>query len=236
VFTAQHQYLTVHGNFFTGVETWQFGMRITDGGVSNLATVNALQATVQNWWQGNVPFVPGEQIQSPNTTFLTELKCARIKTDGTYTPDAAASYFYLPGVPGRAALVTTLTPQNAMCVTLTTDLPRGLGSKGRIYLPGLGETNPEADGRMSVAHAQVVAKSIRRLILEINANALVGNVVIMSKGKGERVDNPAKHRWDYTYPNPGVTNNVTGVRCGRVSDTQRRRRRNLLEAPEAFVL
>lgn len=236
MFTAQHQYVTIHGDFFTGVETWQFGLRISDGGVSNQATADALKATVQNWWQGLGPFIAGEQIQSPASTHLTELKVARITTAGTYTAEAAASAFYVPKVNGRATMTTELPTQLATAVTLTTALPRGLGSKGRIFLPALGETYPETDGRMSVNHALVIANSIKRLIMEFNANALVGNVQVMSRGKAVRGPSLPNGQPTYTYPGPGVTNNVTGVRCGRVEDTQRRRRRALTEDPQAVVV
>jgi hypothetical protein len=235
-FTAQHQYLTVHGDFFTGIETWQFGLRITDGGVSNQATADALAATIQNWWQGLGPFVPGEQLQTPASSHLTELKVARVQMDGTYTAEAAASHFYLPKVNGRSAQVVELPPQLATAVTLTTALPRGRGSKGRIFLPALGETNPEADGRMSAGHALVIANSIRRMIIEINGNALVGSVQVMSRGKAERGPALPNGNPTYTYPNPGVSNNVTGVRVGRVEDTQRRRRRALQEDPQAVAI
>lgn len=228
-FPAQHQYMTVIGDAYGGTERWQFGMRLTDGGVSNEVTALAIADDVEKWWVGTGD--QGMNAFSPADTHrLTELKVARIGIDGTY-PEGEASYshFYLPPLVGGAARLAGASAQQTMCVTLTTALPRGYASKGRVYLPPSGRMVTGADGLITADAALEIANSVWNLITDINANAVVGNVAIFSRGRGVPSYDAENNRIEYTFPNPGAVQNVTGVRCGRVIDTQRRRRRQLVE-------
>ena len=238
MYAAQHQYLTVIGDAMTGLETWQFGLRITDGGASSEATALALAPIVQNWWTG-VGYTGANAFVPFNNDRLTELKVARIDVEGHYPPtEAAYSHFYLPPIAGTSPSTqgSYYPAQITTCITLRTDVPRGLAAKGRIFIPLHGGSLVDNTGRMQAVAALQIANSIKTLITNINAEPLVGNVQIMSRGKAVRVDNPAHHRWDYTYPNPGVSRNVIAVSVGRVPDTQRRRRRALLEDRQATSL
>lgn len=234
----QHQYLTVIGDSYGSTERWQFGLRISDGGVSNQVTAEAVADDIEAWWRGTTGYVSSTQFLPSSTHRLTELKCARIGTDGQY-PDGQASYshFYLPPIAGLGTPPAGQTPQSTVAVTLTTAVPRGLASKGRIFLPPSQRYQPAtADGLLSTADATSIRQSIIVLINAINANTEVGNVQVFSRGKGEASYNAVKKRVEYTYPNTGAVNNVTGVRVGRVVDTQRRRRRSLAEQPVAASL
>jgi hypothetical protein len=237
MYPNQHQYLTIIGDCYASNETWQFGMRLSDGGIDNLATAQAIQDDVSRWWQGLAPYANGIDNFSPTLTHrLTEVKVARILPDGTYPPnESAGSVFYAPPLAGPGPIVDGQSAQQTMAVTLLTAVPRGLGSMGRVFLPPSYLMKPDPDGRVSQHTADVVGAGIARLISEINANGLVGNVQVISKGKGVRVDDVAHKRWKYTYPTPGVANNVIGTRCGRVIDTQRRRRRALADTPGKFT-
>jgi hypothetical protein len=183
----------------------------------------------------SAPYVAGvDAFQPCNTHRLTEVKVARIGIDGTYPDnDAAYSHFYIPPIVGDFTPPTGQSAQQTLCVTLTTAVPRGLASKGRVFLPPSYWYKPGTDGLLVAADALKIGKSIQRLINEINANAVVGNVAIYSRGKGVAAYDAAHKRVEYTYPNPGASNVVTGVKVGRVIDTQRRRRRSL---PEGYQL
>lgn len=237
-YPEQHQYMTVIGDAYGGTERWQFGMRLSDGGVSNQETALAISDDVQRWWTEAAPYVGGtDSFGSVNTHRLTELKVARIGVDGTYPANEVSySHFYLPPIVGLYAPVAGQLPQGSVCVTLTTALPRGLASKGRVFLPPSTRYAPQADGLMTAAAATQLAKCMQRFINEINANAVVGNVMIYSRGKGVAAYDAQHKRVEYTYPNPGASQPVTGVRVGRVIDTQRRRRRQLNELPQVQPL
>jgi hypothetical protein len=237
-FPEQHQYMTVIGDCYNSTEKWQFGLRLTDGGVSNQETALAIADDVETWWRSAAPYTSSvDTFEAVNTHRLTELKVARIGTDGLY-PSGQTSYshFYLPPIAGGASPPSGMLAQGTICVTLTTTLPRGLASKGRVYLPPSWLYTTGTDGLIAAAKATQIAKSMQRLINAINANTLVGNVAIYSRGKGVAAFDATHKRVEYTYPNPGASNVVTGVRVGRVIDTQRRRRRSLAETYQVQAL
>ena len=230
-FPQTHHYVSVIGDAFGGVERWQFGFRLTPGGVSNEATALAIADDVEAWWRPTAPYGAGNIFNSCANRRLTEVKVATIQPDGTYPDDQPSySHFYLPPIAGQSQSPAGSTPQDTLAVTLTTALPRGYASKGRIYLPTSSDYVPQqADGLITAAVATSIATSVKTLINTINANAVVGNVAIYSRGRGVPSFDAERNRIEYTYPNPGAVNNVTGVRVGRVIDTQRRRRRQLVE-------
>jgi hypothetical protein len=221
--------MTVIGDAYSAAEKWQFGLRMIPGALPNdpATVVEALADDVFNWWTQ-----AGTTSLSPvNTHRLTELKVALIGTNGEYVPDTfSVSHFYLPPTAGITAPPAGMTAQNTTAVTLTTAVPRGLASKGRVFLPPNGNMITASDGRIATSSALNLANSFKVLLNGINADTHVGDVVVMSRGRALR--GPAKPNGQptYTYPNPGATNKVTGCSVGRVIDTQRRRRRSLVEA------
>ena len=237
-YPAPYMYLTVIGDSYVAAEHWQFGLKITDGGLSNLATVTAVQDDVQKWWIGDSSAYSGTTVFGSLTTHrLTEVKVARIGVDGTYPPtEASASHFFAPAAAGTNPPLAGQIAQGSLVATLTTALPRGLASKGRIFLPPSSRYAIAADGTMSVADATGIAASVRILINAINANPEVGNVAVFSRGRRLRGPDLPNGKPTYTFPNAGAMNNVTGVRVGRVVDTQRRRRRSLVENPVAVIV
>lgn len=88
---------------------------------------------------------------------------------------------------------------------------RGPAHAGRFYPPNGHKLLP-ADGRLALADAKGMATSAAQMITDLNG-ASDGSCVIYS-GVGQ------------------VTREITGIRVGRVADTQRRRRRSLVEAYE----
>jgi hypothetical protein len=225
-----HMYLTVHGDAYGATEQWQFGLRLTDGGVSGQVTADAASGPVQSWWSNvNNGFIA--------THRLTSIKCAQIDVDGHYPPTViSGEHFYVPPVAGPTAWASNqqAIPQNSICVTLTTAVPRGHASKGRVFLPPQ-IFDVQADGLLIATDAATIAQGFRDLIAALNAQTVIGNVIVASRGKGVRsVDD--KGKVTYTFPNPGAQNNVTGVAVGRVVDTQRRRRRSLTESRQSVVV
>lgn len=236
-FPQAHQYVTVIGDSYGTLERWQFGFRLTSGGVSNQATADAIKPYVLKWWVGTAaPYSVNSNFGSVSTHRLTEIKCANIETTGLYPPTLpSASSFVNPITAGTNAPHAGMLPQGSLAMTLTTAVPRGLASKGRVYLPPSLRYQPFTDGLLPVAETQKLADSFLNLIKEINADPLVGNVAIFSRGKGVAAFDAVKKKVRYSYPGAGAVNNVTGVRVGRVVDTQRRRRRSLAELPVTAV-
>lgn len=225
-----HMYLTVLGDAYGATEHWQFGLRLTDGGVSGQVTADACRPVINTWW-ANV------NNNFSETHRLTSVKCARIDVDGHYPPsEVAGESFQTPSTPGPVAWSSSqqTIPQNSICLTLTTAVPRGHASKGRVYLPPQ-INDVQSDGLLLATDALSIATNFRGLINSLNALSVVGNVIIASRGKGVFTYDDKGHR-HATFPNPGAQNNVTGVQIGRVVDTQRRRRRSLNESRQSIAL
>lgn len=237
-FPNAHGYVSVIGSAYGGTERWQFGFRIDPAPVGNQATADSLAPYIQAWWHGDAPYVGGVDVFGSLTTHtLDEVKVAQIDVDGKYKLDVpSASHFFVPTIAGVSAPNAGQLPQGTVVATLTTDVPRGLASKGRMFLPPSANYLIGTDGRMTASQADKIRDSMLRLIRAINADSLIGNVTVFSQGRGVPTYNADKKRVEYTFPNPGAKHVVTGVRVGRVVDTQRRRRRSLVEAPEAAVL
>jgi len=212
-YSVDHKLLTVHGDLFTGAaEHFTFGVRIVGGTLPpTQAMVDALQIPFQTFWQSQA----AAGLNSP----LRYLKLAHIDASGLYPPGHVpleyvwASTGYFP--PGTSAI--GLPAQISQVATLTTAFPRGLASKGRIYLPQP-QAAVGADGRWTTGIALATANAVKVLINAINAVSGMGTVHVMSK------------------IGSGATHPVTGIAVGRVPDTQRRRRRSLVEDRQSVVL
>lgn len=230
MYDVEHHYMTVIGDAYGGTERWQFGLRLTSGGVNNETTALAASTIVENWWRANAPFAVN-WFGAPSTHRLVELKVASIQPNGEYvTDDPAYSHFYLPAIAGAGAPPAGLLPQSSVCATLLTDVPRGYASKGRIYLPPSTRYTPGTDGLLTAPVAEALANNVMQLVTSLNAATNIGDVAVFSKGRGVKVENVAKQRYEWTYPEVGTHRSVTAVKVGRVVDTQRRRRRQLTES------
>jgi hypothetical protein len=206
-YPEEHLLITVQGTSWANTETWQFGVRAlavavvpTDAQCQNIA--NTLAAPTQALFTSPALFMTQDNV-------LTAIKVARIGRDGKYPVDHAPGiYLYAP--PVASAGGTRGIPQATMCVTLLTNVPRGRASHGRFFLPPTA-IPVSADGRITVAQADAMEAACRTWLLAINAVAEVVSVRVYS-GLGA-----------------GRASDVQSVGVGRVVDTMRSRRRNLVE-------
>lgn len=175
-------------------------------------------AVVGAWW-------PGAGANQPHITQaarLTGIKLNLIGPDGRYLGPETMEHTYPAPIAGGVS--TNPPPQLAVVATIRTAEPRGLASKGRMYLPPAnGFYTPLAtDGRASDVSALRVATAMTTLFDGINDvyNALP--VTDAARGRvGVASDRLA-----------GQFRVATEVSVGRVVDTMRSRRNKLDEAPE----
>jgi hypothetical protein len=225
-YDTRHAHLTFGGHLFA-TETWSVGLRIvpsapligtpsqSDMQLFCEAQMDTLTTDVQAFWTG----VKG----SMNTgADLRWVKFNAVDVNGKQEPSLNTCMREFAAVPGTGGYQH---PQLAIAVSLQTALKRGLGTKGRIYLPvgGTVEVEP-TDGTISAADALPIANWTVTLINSINdwdgVDPLwLPNVGIASKGGIGHVD--------------GNHHKVTAVRIGRAIDTQRRRRNS---TPEKYVV
>jgi hypothetical protein len=217
--TYPDHYLLSWGGSLHGTETWSNGVRLRPNTNFSLgqAEIDAFMADTEkdlnNFYSQDF--------------FHVGMKCEWVKLNrigplGRYvsTETSNTRFFAVPkqGVAGAAH-----PAQIALVATLLTDAERGLANKGRLYLAGLSTTRFPINaltGDISVAARDAFRAHVGNFLNNINnepgldANGAGFDIHVVSKGSGAR---------------DGVARKVTGVKIGRVLDTQRRRREDLAE-------
>lgn len=212
-YPIRHKLLTIGGTSYSGLEEWQFGMRL----IPPIGTPEVSQAQVDSLATAITTFWNTTTIFMPTTHSLTFAKLAPIGTDGRY-PDGEISYEHVftadPG-PGGGPLYP---PQVALCVTLLTAAPRGIGHAGRFYLPApASATNTQ--GRTGSGIPAAINPAVRTLILAINGAADVGTVGVITKTGAF-----------------GSSRVVTAIKTGERWDTIRRRNRQEVENYQTLAI
>lgn len=209
VYTAQHQLLTVHGEQFTGSsgvqETWQFGIRF----LGSPSTVT--QALVDSLATPTATLFADVSFSMKSIARLAFIKLAQIDVDGHYVPGTIAyTHSFSPMVSGAGTAGDPWPPQCAVVITERTALPRGRAHAGRFYLPVM-QGVIGTDGKMPAGRPAVLLGPLRTWLNAINGTAGMGVASVMSK------------------VGAGATQTITKLECGNVVDTQRKRRRQLVE-------
>lgn len=206
-FSAAHLYLQWGGKL-PGNEQWSCGMRMINKGPGALGDEAAMLAGAA---AAVVAFHQRANTAIGNNALLSFVKLNGLDVNGHYVAAGTTEATYAD-LPGGAAGAGSFPNQVANVVTLTTGYSRGPAHKGRIYLPlpyfalGVG-------GTITAAAAIAVSGSMDTFLTDLNAvSATKWEVGVMSRKLGT----------------PGARR-VTGNLVGRVLDTQRRRRRSLVE-------
>lgn len=214
-FPIRHKLLTVLGTTFNGADIFSFSLRI----IPDIGSEQVTQAQVD-------ALAPSAQAMFSNANLaicswnkMTGLKLAPIGVDGNYPPgEDAVEHVFAPSIAGGAVVNTIIwPPQCSYSVGLQTAADRGPGHIGRFYLPSMAFNVNTATGKVGDLVASVGA-TIRTWINAINLVADVGTVGVIGK------------------VGSGSSRVVTGIRCGQVVDTQRRRRNAIDETYTSVAL
>ena len=204
-------------------EIWSFGLAL--GGNPEADLTKAQMLTMANNCSsafGNLT----AGIQS--NTVLTRIRVVRIRNDGLYARDTDGSYMKAdllsPTQAGTQAVA--VPPQVALAISLRSTFPGPLG-RGRFYLPGPLVGTLDSSGRLSTTVRTGHLNRAVTFLNAVNTSSLALNpalrVSIASAGSASQGI-------------PAGMRNVTSVAVGRVLDTQRRRRNDLLEEHAAAAL
>lgn len=205
-FDSAHIYLQWGGKL-PGNEQWSNGLRFAgpsatadaDAAAMLVGAAAAVVAYHQRAGTGTSPRAK-----------LSFVKCNGIDVDGHYISLGTNQALYAD-LAGGGLDANTPANQVANVVSLTTGFSRGPAHRGRIYLP-LPTYALDTAGVYSAANADQVSISTDTFIAALNAVNAAWDVAIFSRKAGAPM-----HRV------------VTGNVVGRVYDTQRRRRRALVE-------
>lgn len=202
-FPRPHLKVTFFGDGWSQQEEWSTGLRLDGQTMPTDAQMTSLENAFVALF-GNSALVTSQHVR------YLGCKVAPQDVSGLYGADGNAKE-KLRTTP-LAGTGTGGLPQATVVATLTTASPRGLANEGRMYLPSTGML-PIADGRVMATTATGVATAVVTFLNAVDAIG-IGNVAVFSKTR------------------EGAARDVTGVRVGRVIDTQRRRRNHI---PELYV-
>lgn len=201
-------YKLVFGGRLCLTEQWTCSMHVL--GTQGQREINPLLFTALTEW-----FRRGTS-QINNQAYLDFVKWNQINPlDGKYVnQDTVEAYWGQGALSASPPLMgggdSAGDPATSFCVSTTTALRRGRGSKGRFYPPtAIDSANWGVDGRANGPKVLAMAVSAAQLLTDING-AVDGSLVVFSS-VGQ------------------LTQEILGVRVGRTNDIQTRRRRNIVE-------
>lgn len=205
-FDSAHWYVQWGGKL-PGNEEWSCGVRManTGGGApaNDPALLAGCKAAIQTFHTSNDAFISG-------AAKLSFVKCNLVGTDGRYV-DPVTYEQVVADIGGAGPASPAYPNQIALAVSLTTAFSRGPGHRGRFYVP-LPSYVIDATGVIAAANAVQMSTAVDALTAALNAVSGNAKLAVFSRKLGA----PAH-------------NLVTGNLVGRVYDTQRRRRRSLVE-------
>lgn len=205
--------VTITGDCFSGLEHWTTGFYVgyVDAGASN-PTQTAVDNIAARW---TTFFQNSSSNVSTNYRTLS-VKMAQLTTSGATMLNNVVYYNYGTPIAG-ASSGTDNPPQIALVATLTTNTPRGIGSKGRMFLPGI-RAAVDSTAHISSTTVGTIATNFQTFLNGVNTDlGVAGDIILASKGRATGT------------PVAPVNTLVTGIKLGNVYDTQRRRRNELNE-------
>lgn len=204
-FPTAHSLVTWFGDSWQGQEEWQFGLRIDSGFTTS---GDPTDANMTGLLEAGEEFMTWSGGLFSRRARLLGVKHAKIGQDGKYVGDARERFLDTPAA-GAGPAGSPDFPQICVVFTTLTNRARGFASRGRFYSPPTA-FGVDADGRMT-AQMQTACIAQGKAFLEAVNAVGIGPVTV------------------YSQVGEGIAREVTGVRVGRVFDTQRRRRESLPE-------
>lgn len=199
-FPRPHLRVTWFGDAWAQQEEWSTGLRLDGTTLPTPSQLEALDTAFAILFSG-----PG--VAPANGVRYLGVKVAPQDVNGKYGAEGQAVEYIRPA-PLTANFGTGL-PQATMVATLTTATPRGLANEGRMYLPATVH-RAAPDGRVVEGVATDLLSAMQNFLPAVDAVG-IGQVTVFSATRA------------------GAARDVTGVRIGRVVDTQRRRRNRIAE-------
>lgn len=205
--------VTFSGKMWGGQEEWSTGLYLGLPNGDSAAPTEANAQYCANLFHNM--FAHGNMKVSNAYTF-EKVKLASLGTDG-HTVLSEVVYGAPTGAVTGASSTNFHPSQCSLVVTMASDRPRGLASKGRMFLPGTA-VQIESSGRISGTDRTNMSGILKTFFDGFNESTeLPGGVILAGKGTGLLGALTAQN------------DTVTKIRLGDVVDTQRRRRNGLQE-------
>jgi hypothetical protein len=204
--------VTLSGDAFGGSEIWSTGFHM---GFENADAPALTEQGAADIGEAFATFFRAQTSSVSDNYSFKLCKLSMLNNDGRVMADSSIYYQPLNAVVGAVG-GPSLPPQVSLVATLANSLPRGLATKGRMFLPGINAPIDDS-GHLPALYTQDIATNLQAFFNTIFQDAdTPGNPVLASVGRGPlNMD--------------GAIRNVTQIRIGNVYDTQRRRRNALQE-------
>jgi len=168
----------------------------------------------------NLFTAPASQIS--NRWESTLVKVSSVGTDGKSDSQDTIYSAFAGNCKGVAT--TFFPPQIALAATLVSTTPRGVGSKGRMYLPGVAMA-VEYNGTILTGAVNGLRDQMVTFLNAVNSSNATPNVVVNASHGSVNKDGTPK-----IGGKAPITKAVRTVKIGNVYDTQRRRRNGIAES------
>lgn len=217
--------VNISGTAFTGAEEWSTGFylgKVAGDAEDPFGWAELVSEKWQILWNGAGSTMFGSSYKT------VQVKVSQLTAAGATDIDSIDYFTYPSAIAGGGS---TIHPaQIALASTMTSEIQRGLASKGRMFLPGITFGIDGATGKLSSGTMTAIADKMKAFYDDLNE---LGTDKLILASHGHAVKDGSGVITGYT----GALNAlVTGCRVGDVFDTQRRRRDDLVEQYTARTL
>lgn len=218
----RHWLLSWGGSLAGGKEVWANNVRFQNrvSGSVDVISDSRMESMLDDFVTDIRAFHTSADVFISRNAKVEWVKFNEIGPDGRYKDQTKTHARFLTSAPGALQIMAGASTAGAptyqsVCITTTTDVQRGPGSKGRLFLPQCAVPLQET-GDILPGNATLIANRAAAFFtalgdesgidVEAIAPAVVSNV-----------------------GNPGPMNRITGVKVGNIPDVISRRKNALLE-------
>jgi hypothetical protein len=220
--------VTISGTCFGGAEEWSTGFWMGSEG-ADAGDPNGAAEQIAGYWRTFFELA-ANAVSSGYIT--TQVKVAQHIAETEATDLSKVDFYTVSPLMDGGGTSVALPAQISLAMTLTSEIQRGTGAKGRMYLPGINSPVTGGTGKLLSTFCDTLRTNLKTMFDGINADADIPDSVILASRGTKTTLLPGG---DIIYINPH-NKLVTGLRVGDVYDTQRRRRNGLSEAYSTAVL
>lgn len=210
--------VVIQGNFASGAEIWTTGFHMGQTGSDAALPTQQLADDIKTAW-ATFFTTPGVGINS--MWKCDQVKISSFGTDGKASP---ADTVYSPfSTNTQGGATSFFPPQISLAATLMGPDPRGVGAKGRMYLPGVSAAI-DGTGHLPFGAVTPILTALKTFLQAVNNSTASPDWIINASHGSLNKDGTPK------IGGFAPVNKLVGsIRIGNVYDTQRRRRNALVE-------
>jgi hypothetical protein len=211
--------VTLIGTYAGGAEEWSTGFWMGKENADADLPTQQLADDIRSAWY---TFFTAPASQISNRWETTLVKVSSLGMDGKSDSQDTIYSAFAGNCKGVAT--TFFPPQIALAATMTSAVARGVGAKGRMFIPGVSMA-VEYNGTILTGAINGLRDKFVDFLNACNTSTATADTVVLASHGSINKDGTPK-----VGGKAPITKAVTGVRVGNVYDTQRRRRNGISES------